>query len=244
MSKMIGVVGGMGTYAGIDLLKKIADSTEASKDQDHLPVAMLSYPGRILDRSEYLSGTVDENPGQGMADIVKKLIDTGACIIGIPCNTAHVKEILDPVLDVIPEGCTLVNMLHEVASYIAGSYRDVERVGIMGTNGVYRSRVYDNYMNKSGLETIYPDEDVQYSLVHPAIYDRKYGIKAVSEPVSEKARIDLMSVARMLINDGAQAIVLGCTEIPLAIRDREIELTPVVDANNVLARAMVREAGS
>lgn len=241
---MIGVVGGMGTYAGIDLLKKIADNTEASKDQDHLPVAMLSYPGRILDRSEYLSGTVDENPGQAMADIVRQLIDTGACIIGIPCNTAHVEEILDPVLKVIPEGCTFVNMLQEVAAYIAGSYRDVDRVGIMGTNGVYRSRVYDNYMNKEGLETIYPDEDVQYSLVHPAIYDMEYGIKAVSEPVSEKARIDLMSVARMLIHDGAQAIVLGCTEIPLAIRDKEIELTPVVDANNVLARAMVREAGS
>lgn len=55
MTKIIGVVGGMGTYAGIDLLRKIADNTGAVKDQEHLPVAMLSLPDKILDRSEYFS---------------------------------------------------------------------------------------------------------------------------------------------------------------------------------------------
>ncbi len=243
MSKVIGVVGGMGTYAGIDLLRKIADNTKAARDQEHLPVAMLSRPEKLNDRSEYLFGEVDENPGYAIAGIVRELIALGACVFGIPCNTAHVPEILKPVLDIIPEGCKLVNMIDEVAAYISVNYPDVRKVGIMGTNGVYKSRVYDIYMEREGLSAVYPDEDVQYTILHPAIYDMEYGIKAVSEPVSERARVDLLNVVRMLINDGVQAIVLGCTEIPLAIREKAIGFVPLIDANNVLAKAIVREAG-
>ncbi|MBS0012204.1 MAG: aspartate/glutamate racemase family protein [Bacteroidales bacterium] len=242
MSRIIGIVGGVGTYAGIDLITKIADNTGAIKDQEHLPVAMLSLPETIPDRSEYLFGEVDENPGYAIAEVVKKLHGLGACVYGIPCNTAHAPDILKPVLEVVPPGCTLVNMIQEVAEYISQGYPDVVNVGIMGTNGVYKSRVYDDYMSAAGLKTVYPDEEAQYSLVHPAIYDMEYGIKAVSKPVSEKARLDLLTVLRALIYEGAQAVVLGCSEIPLAIREKVIEYVPIIDANDVLAKAIVREA--
>ncbi len=232
----------MGTYAGIDLLRKIADNTGAVKDQEHLPVAMLSLPEKISDRSEYFFGEVEENPGNAIAEIVKDLNKLGACIFGIPCNTAHVPVILQPVLDVIKDGCTLVNMIREVAEYISGGYPDVKNVGIVGTNGVFTSRIYDNYLNATGLNALYPDEDVQHNMVHPAIYDMEYGIKAKPGPVSERARVDLLTVVRMLIAEGAQAIVLGCTEIPLAIKEKTIEYVPIIDANNVLAKAIVREA--
>ncbi len=242
MTKLIGVVGGMGTYAGIDLLKKIADNTDAGNDREHLPVAMLSMPGRITDRSEYLFGEVEENPGYAIAEVVKKLNGTGATIFGLPCNTAHVPEILQPVLDSMPEGCKLVNMIGEVADYISIAYPDINNVGIMGTNGVYRSRVYDEYLSAAGLSTLYPDQEVQYRMVHPAIYDMEYGIKAMSEPVSMRAAGDLMSVAGMLIKKGAQIIVLGCTEIPLAVTRDNIEGVPLLDAGDILAKALVREA--
>lgn len=242
MTKLIGVVGGMGTYAGIDLLKKIADNTDAGNDREHLPVAMLSMPGRITDRSEYLFGEVEENPGYAIAEVVKKLNGTGATIFGLPCNTAHVPEILQPVLDSMPEGCKLVNMIGEVADYISIAYPDINNVGIMGTNGVYRSRVYDEYLSAAGLSTLYPDQEVQYRMVHPAIYDMEYGIKAMSEPVSMRAAVDLVSVAGMLIKKGAQIIVLGCTEIPLAVTMDNIEGVPLLDAGDILAKALVREA--
>lgn len=242
MTKIIGVVGGMGTYAGIDLLKKIADNTGAGNDSEHLPVAMLSLPGSIADRSEYLFGEVDENPGYAIAEVVKKLSSTGATIFALPCNTAHVPEILQPVLDGMPEGCKLVNMIGEVADYISIAYPAINNVGILGTNGVYRSRVYDEYLSAAGLSTVYPDEEVQYRMVHPAIYDMEYGIKAMSEPVSMRAAGDLMSVAGMLIKKGARLIVLGCTEIPLAVTMDKIEDVPLIDASNILAKALVREA--
>jgi len=56
-NKMIGIVGGVGSYAGIDLIKKVYDLTEASSDQDHLPVSMLSVPHKIIDRTKYLLNT-------------------------------------------------------------------------------------------------------------------------------------------------------------------------------------------
>lgn len=242
MGKIIGIVGGMGTYAGIDLLRKIADNTGAVRDQEHLPVAMLSHPEKISGRSEYIFGEVEENPGYAIAELVKDLNKFGACIFGIPCNTAHVPAILQPVLDVIKDDCVLLNMIREVAEYISEAYPDVKNVGIIGTNGIYKSRVYDNYLAPVGLSALYPDEDVQYNMVHPAIYNREYGIKAKSEPVTERARNDLLAVVRMLISEGAQAIVLGCTEIPLAIKEKAIEYVPVIDSNNVLAKALVREA--
>lgn len=242
MSKIIGIVGGMGTYAGIDLLKKVADNTNAMGDRDHLPVAMLSLPGEITDRSEYLFGEADENPGYAIARIVRQLSEIGAEVFGLPCNTAHVPEILQPVIDKLPEGGILVNMISEVATYISYAYPGINNVGIMGTNGVYRSRVYDEYMKAAGLSTVYPDEEVQYRMVHPAIYDMEYGIKAVSDPVSMRARSDLMSVARMLIAKGAQIIILGCTEIPLALTGDNIDDMPFIDAGHILAKALIREA--
>ncbi len=242
MTKIIGLVGGMGTYAGIDLLKKIADNTDAGNDSEHLPVAMLSLPGRITDRSEYLFGQVDENPGYAIAEVIKKLNGVGATIFGLPCNTAHVPEILRPVLEGMPEGCKLVNMIGEVADYISIAYPDINNIGILGTNGVYKSRVYDDYLTGAGLSILYPDEEVQYRMVHPAIYDMEYGIKAMSEPVSMRAAGDLMSVAGMLITKGAQLIVMGCTEIPLAVTTDNIKGVPLVDAGDILAKALVREA--
>lgn len=242
MSRIIGIVGGMGTYAGIDLLRKIADNTGATKDQEHLPVTMISHPEKILDRSEFFFGEVDENPGHAIAEIIEDLRKMGACVFGIPCNTAHVPAILQPVLDIIPEKCTFVNMIREVAAHISGSYPDARNVAILGTNGVYKSKVYDIYLSEAGLNTMYPDEETQTNMVHPAIYDREYGIKAVSEPISERTRVDLLAVVRMLISEGAQAIVLGCSEIPLAIKEKAIEFVPIIDANDVLARAIVREA--
>ena len=98
---MIGIVGGMGPYAGIDLVKKIFDLTNASSDQDHIPVAMISTPHLIEDRTKYLTGHSKNNPGIAIAEIVNKLVSQGASIIGMPCNTAHAPPIFDKIKKVI-----------------------------------------------------------------------------------------------------------------------------------------------
>ncbi len=241
MSKTIGIVGGMGTYAGIDLLKKIADNTDAVTDQEHLSVIMISEPHRILDRTEYLDGDISENPGYAIAEIVGKLKDVGANLIGLPCNTAHVPEIIEIVYQKLPEGCKLVNMIEEVGKYIVGNYGSIKNVGVLATNGTYSARVYDHYLEKSGINILYPDEPSQFEKVHPSIYDPVYGIKAQSNNISEKSISDLLEVIRELIAMGAEAIIFGCTEIPLAISADSYDGIPLIDVNDVLAKALVRE---
>src|SRR5690606_41469903 len=99
--RIIGVIGGMGPYAGLDLVRKIFDHTAASRDQDHLPVALLSYPGRIRDRSLFLLRATEEdsgvNPAEAIAGIALELDRLGATVAGIPSNTAHAPAILDVV---------------------------------------------------------------------------------------------------------------------------------------------------
>ena len=241
MRKTIGIVGGMGTYAGIDLLTKIANNTDAGKDQDHLPVTMISVPEMILDRTEYLVGEIEENPGHAIADIAGRLVRNGAYFIGLPCNTAHVPEILDIVIESLPEGCRLINMIEEVGGYIQNNHKGITRVGVLATNGTYGSKVYDYYLNRFGVESIYPDEKSQFELVHPSIYDTEYGIKAQSNPVSERSLTDLLYVADELVKNGAEALILGCTEIPLALTGNTVYGVPAIDASDVLAKALVRE---
>lgn len=241
MSKTIGIVGGMGTYASIDLLSKIADNTDAGTDQEHLSVFMISEPQLILDRTEYLLGNINENPGYAIAKIAERLAGMGASLIGLPCNTAHVPEIVDIVNTSLPSGCKLVNMIEEVGKFIRGNYGHVSKVGVLATNGTYRSRVYNFYLQKESISVLYPDEESQFSKVHPSIYDPEYGIKAQSKNISDRSISDLMEVVQELIARGAEALVLGCTEIPLAIREDNIDGIPIIDASDVLAKALVRE---
>ena len=70
---MIGIVGGMGPHAGIDLVNKIFDLTKANKDQDHFPIAIQSTPHLISDRTDFLSGNSDVNPAIAIVEIINTL---------------------------------------------------------------------------------------------------------------------------------------------------------------------------
>ena len=118
MGKTIGIVGGVGTYAGIDLYRKIYQHTDARTDQDHLPVVLVSVPEKVLDRTEFLLGEVEENPGIAIAGIINTLGSAGAEVIGIPCNTAHSPVIFNEIQNRIPENIKLLNMIDSARLFI------------------------------------------------------------------------------------------------------------------------------
>ena len=240
--KMIGIVGGIGSYAGIDLIRKIYDMTDATCDQEHLPVSMLSAPHKIIDRTKFLIGESNVNPGDAIAEIICTLVSNGAEVIGIPCNTAHAHQIFSSIGCSIPSSCIVVHLIEEVGIYLSNNHPEIKRVGVLGTTGTVVSRAYPDILCKYGIKVIQPSEEIQNLFVHPSIYDVNYGIKAVSNPVHSKARNDLLTAGAYLSRKGAQAVILGCTEIPLAITDREIEGSLVVDATAVLASALIRES--
>lgn len=239
--EMIGIVGGVGPYAGLDLLRKIFDQTRARRDQDHLPVSLLSLPGEIGDRTEFLLGRASVNPGLAIGEIICALHEQGASVIGVPCNTAHAPAIFDEILARIPEDVTLVHMIDETIRYIKSQHPAVTRVGIVSTTGTLRSNVYPEALSRHGLAGLQVSPEIQEDLIQPAIYDTHYGIKAQSNPVTTDAKMNLRKGIESLLRRGAEAVILGCTEIPLALADAELEGVPLVDPTRILARALIRE---
>jgi aspartate racemase len=245
MRKAIGIVGGVGPYAGLDLNQKIFSCTPTKREQDHFQVYLLSCSSLIGDRTEFLlDPEAHENPGVAIAEVVEKLYRIGAEVVGIPCNTSHCAPIYDLVLERMHErgiSVTLVNMIEETARYTVGSVPEIRKVGLLATRGTYASGVYSQaFAAEGGIEVLTPDPAGQ-ELVHSSIYDPEYGIKNHPNPISRKAVEILTDAARALVARGAEAVIMGCTEIPLAMRPVDLGV-PRIDSTLILARALIAKA--
>lgn len=240
-TKTIGIVGGMGPAAGIDVFRAITVHTPATQDQDHLNVWLASLPGKVPDRTEFLEGTVALNPAEPVAEIIIQLASVGADIIGLACNTMHVPPIFDELTARIERSgidVQLVNMVNEVVDHVAGTEDRPRRVGVLGTRGSIGSDVYGIALRGRGHETLYGDLQLRES-VHAAIYDPETGIKATSGPASGRSVRVIERAIDSLVAAGAEVIILGCTELPLVITADPRGRIALVDPSLILAKALV-----
>ena len=232
--KAIGIVGGVGPSAGTDLANKVFSHTKAVKDQDHINLFLTSCPSIIPDRTEFLlSGGGD--PAPGIEKCIGFLASCGATAVGISCNTAHAPEILGRVR--IPDGVCFVNMIERTASFVSKVFGDKEnsKVGLLATLGTLHCNVYDKYFS----DIVKPDNSVAEE-VHQAIYDREYGIKALSA-VSDRARKAVCRAVDHLKGKGCGVVILGCTELPLVFNgSRKYNGTDLVDPTEILAMELIR----
>lgn len=238
---MIGIIAGVGPFAGLDLYNKILSQTKAAADQDHLGIISWSEPQKIPDRTEYLLGREQTNPAGPIVEQLLKLEQAGATVAGIPCNTAHAPLIFTAISAGLEEAASeirLLHMIHEVGYYLRREYPDLQRLGVLSTTGTRQSRIYPLSLAPLGFEILVPDEEVQREKIHPAIYDPEYGIKARGQ-VTIRARQDLLTGVKQLQEGGSEAVILGCTEIPLAIQEQRIGDLIVVDPALILARALI-----
>lgn len=241
--KIIGIVGGAGPFAGIDLQAKILSQTRAEKDQDFLPVITLSDPGRIPDRTAFLAGDTAENPAGAIFHQLRRLEAAGAQVAALPCNTAHAPAIDDVVRRKLARpGSTLtyLHMVQEVGDFLAAHYPPLSRVGLLATKGTVQSGVYQQTLAPAGFAVLAPDPVAQEQ-VQQAIYDPRSGIKALGTGAQQAYDL-LAGVAAALADQGAVAFILGCTEIPVIVRETVWLNRPVIDPTLILARALIREA--
>jgi len=240
---MIGIVGGAGPFAGVDLARKICEETLASRDQDHLSYALLSTPGTIADRTAFLLGEQVDNPGEAIAEVVLALERLGCTVVGLPCHTAHAPAILDAMKAVLARSASaarFVDMVEETARVLRERFAPHTKIGVLSTVGTQRAAIYPNALGAVGLEVVTLPEPRLDELVHRAIYDPTDGIKVTGAPVSARVRTSLLQAIAELRAAGAEAIVLGCTELPLAVPEAEIDDLPIVDPTRILARALIR----
>ena len=237
---MIGIVGGVGPLAGLDVFKKIIEETTVQKDQDHLPVLLMSYPHLIVDRTEYLLGKVATNPGYALANIIKQLVNNGASVVAIPCNTAHAAPIFSLIEEELEKAKISVKILHlvkETVNHIKSTSPNA-KVAVLSTTGTRNTGLYKNLLIDANLEVVEPNAEWQHR-VHEAIYDKQYGIKAFSSPVKEKALVEFHGSMDELLKQNVTHIILGCTELPLALPSAVYKGIPLIDPNRIIARALI-----
>jgi aspartate racemase len=242
---MIGIVGGVGPHAGLDLMKKVFDHSLAGSDQEHVDALLFSLPSGITDRTKYLLGKVEENPGKALAEILLKLERAGAMVAGIPCNTAHAAPIYDVIMEALEREGSRIRLMHmigETLDFMEETAPGLKRIGLLSTTGTYRAGIYQEALTVKGYESLIPPVDMQEQLIHAAVYDPEYGIKSVPDRIHPQALENLDRGFAWMAAQGAEAVILGCTEIPLAYPEARVRGMLTIDPAVALARALIRES--
>jgi len=244
-NRVIGIVGGMGPQAGIALLNSITAQTAAHCDQEHLPVILMSFPGLIADRTLFLEGQTHINPAFQIARMIRKLETSGADVVGMACNTSHSPRIFDVITDQLAKTGSqveLLNMPFETCRYIRDHHRQASRIGLMTTNGTYRTGIYSHLLHSWGYEVVLPDEVFQDSVIHKMIYDPVFGIKSSPMGITKEVACLLEKALAFFRDEKADVVILGCTEFSLTTAASLAPDLHIVDATQVMARALIREA--
>ena len=223
----LGVIGGLGPIATAHFMELVIRMTEAATDQEHLDMILYNRPS-IPDRTGYILDPTKPNPLPEMIRVGNALARQGAKLIAIPCMTAHYFHAdLTRYIE-----APIVHAIHETAAHL--KKHGISRVGIMATDGTIRSKLFQQELEKHGITPLIPGEEGQ-KCVMSVIYD---DIKA-----NRPAGMDKFELASNdLKNQGAQAIILGCTELSLVKRDYPIG-AGFLDAMEVLAQTCVKRCG-
>ncbi|MDA0377854.1 MAG: aspartate/glutamate racemase family protein, partial [Bacteroidetes bacterium] len=131
----------------------------------------------------------------------------------------------------------ILHLIEETVAGIRSAHPDVRRIGVLGTRGTLLAGLYHDALEEAGFTPLSPSDPDRLTA---AIYDPSKGIKAVSSPVSDMARNDVEAAVNELAARGAEAVILGCTELPLALSGSHHRGVPLINPARMLARALIR----
>ncbi len=226
--KKLGVIGGLGPIATAYFLELIIRMTDASYDQDHIDMIIYNYSS-VPDRTRYIIGESIDSPIEPIIDIGKKLCAEGMDYIAMPCITAHYfyKEISSNI------DIPMINIVSETVKYLREM--GINKVGIMATDGTMQTEMFQKELVNNDMIPIVPDTKCQSDIMS-LIYDN---IKANIDVDMNKFN----RISKMLQDDGAEVIILGCTELSLIKRDKNIG-AGYIDAMEVLAMKSIELCGA
>lgn len=201
--RVLGVLGGMGPLASAHFMLRLTLLTSAVREQDHVPAVLWSDP-RVPDRTGGRRTGADD-PLPWLLRGVRGLRQAGCGAIAIPCNTAH-----EWYPELAAEGLPVLHIVDAAAAEL-GRRATGATVGVIGTAATLRMRLYQGRLERLGWRVLVPAEAEMRELVTPAIALVK------ANRVAE-AYGPLAEAVRRLAERGSQAVVLGCTEVPLAMQ--------------------------
>jgi len=226
--KIIGILGGMGPEATLDLFYKIIKLSPAEKDQDHFRIIIDNNP-KIPNRTDAILGT-GKDPLPKLIITAQNLEKAGADFIIMPCNTAH--YFISGIQQNI--NIPILNMIKESANYVKNTFPSLKKAALFASKGTYKTKLYNFFFNAKNIKILIPSP-LEQDKIMDLIYMVKSGI------LSAEMKSQIMKISEEQIKKGAQAIIAGCTEIPLILKDKDIKV-PIIDPTNILAKRAVKEA--
>lgn len=225
--RIVGILGGMGPEATVDLMQRIIRLTPALDDADHIRCIVDNNP-KVPSRIKAIIEGHGEDPGSCMADMARRLESWGADFLVIACNTAH--HYYENVRDAV--GIPVINLVGLVTDHLVKNYSDRKDVGILASPAVKMTGLYAKRFATSGLKDIWPDREAQELLLRV--------IKSVKMGDTGPGVIQgYRSVCRHLLDKGANPAIVACTELSTLNADLPVK---TVDAAQVLAREIVEVA--
>ncbi|HEY5757705.1 MAG TPA: amino acid racemase [Steroidobacter sp.] len=225
--RLIGVLGGMGPMATIDFMAKVVALTPATCDQAHMPLIVHQVP-QIPDRSTAILKGGDAPLGPMLAGL-RRLARAGVELAVIPCNTAHHWHAQLSQLQELP----LLHIAEAVRQELILQGAHDKQVALMATRGTHLAGIYSGRLGPAFEPLLSGDEAVQ-KLVDVSIAAVKAG------DLAQGTRAALEATDR-LFSAGAEVLILGCTELPIALANTAIE-GRCIDSTLALARLCVKES--
>ena len=216
-----GVLGGMGPLATVDFMSMVIDHCPIVTEEDHVRLLVEQNPH--IPNRQIVANNNSKKIGSMLADGAKKLESAGVDFIVMPCNTAHMfsddikAEINIPFIHIAEE------TINEITEY----FPEKVSVGIMATTACINAKIYQEDLNHKGKTCLLPDNHYQDECMK--------GIFSIKEGSNlQDPSVTLSLVANHLVDKGAEIIIAGCTEIPLVLEKKDLEV-PLVSSTEVLA---------
>ena len=226
--KTVGVIGGLGPEATLDFFAKVLAKTHAATDQEHLHLIINNRPD-VPNRNEAVAGT-GPSPGPALAENARSLKAAGADFLVMVCNAAHAfqKDITSTV------DLPFVSIIEETVQATLEQVPGVKKVGVLGSSGCLDARLYQDAFAERGVTTFVPEGENRDSFMN-LLYRIKGGDKG------NEVKAEMLKLAHALIEESAEAVIAGCTEVPLVLFATDLAV-PLINSTDVLVDSTIAYA--
>ena len=222
--KRLGIVGGLGTETSCDFCLVVNNIIRQKKRcQPDIVMENVAVPLDI--EKSMINGTVEKRMEKLLLRAVSRLNNSGADFIVIPCNTVHVfidslrKNSRKPILSIIEETA------NECVK------REAKKVGLLASTTTVKQKLHETELGKRGIDILLPRNQKKVSEVILNILASKAGEKEIQT---------LLAIIGGLKQDGADVVILGCTDLQSIMNGKESAL-PLIDTTAVLINSAVKE---
>lgn len=204
----LGIIGGLGPLATAYYYELLTKMSDVQCDQDHLEIFIHSCP-QIPDRTGYILDHHKRNPLDELIKVGKNLEKQDIDYIAMPCITAHYFH------DQLSHSLTvpIIHLIEEVCLYLKRNH--IKKVGIMATDGTIQSKLFQMQLEKHDIDYVIPKPNAQHDVMH-----------LIYQNVKMNHTIEMnrfQNVSQELFQNGAEVIILGCTELSIIKKEKRID---------------------